>query len=265
MMQSDQERDGPQGDGTMARQYGFQQLLVTGNPKVAKGQKYGYFTAILHLAPANLSGYEVCRGRSAGCTAACLNTAGRGGIFKAGQQTNSIQEARIARTKLFFERPAAFATLLEREIRAHIARCERLGMRPAVRLNGTSDLAWEGLPLIGGKTVFEAFPDVQFYDYTKISGRALRYAQGRMPGNYHVTFSRSESNWAQCERVLAAGGNVAAVFARSSGLPSEYAGYPVINGDETDLRFTDPRGCIVGLLAKGRGRGDESGFVVSLN
>ena len=84
-------------------------LLTSGNQKILKGEKMGYITKGIHLAPANLAGYEVCQWRSKGCTAACLNTAGRG-------QMNSVQQSRIAKTKLFFERKAEFMTKLCKEI-----------------------------------------------------------------------------------------------------------------------------------------------------
>lgn len=242
--------------------YGFQALTTPDgyNPKLKKGRAQGYASLILHLAPANLSGYNVCRSASDGCRAACLNTAGRGGILKLGETTNAIQLARIARTRLFFENRPAFAGLLRKEIEAHIRRATRRGLIPVVRLNGTSDLDWERIKLFDGLTVLETFPQIQFYDYTKIPGRALSYANGSMPANYHLTFSRSESNEWDVRTVLEHGGNMAVVFAK--GLPTHFMGVPVISGDHDDLRFLDPQGVIVGLTAKGRGKNDLSGFVV---
>jgi hypothetical protein len=243
------------------RTYGFTSLTTPDgyNPKTKKGRARGYASLVLHLAPARLSGYNVCYWASKGCTAGCLNTAGRGGIIRAGQTTNNIQDARIKRTRLFFQDRPAFARLLLSEIRAHIRRAARKGLTPVVRLNGTSDLPWERVKL-AGRTVLEHFPDVQFYDYSKSPERVAAYAAGRMPSNYHLPFSRAEHNDREARAVLATGGNVAVVFSKH--LPAEWAGAPVVNGDADDLRFLDPAGCVVGLKAKGKAKHDLSGFVV---
>lgn len=230
------------------------------SPKLNKGRARNVASAVLHLAPAGLSGHNVCRWASDGCRAACLNTAGRGGIVPRAGGLNSIQKARIARTRWFFsDRPAFLAQLLG-EIERHVRRARRQGMTPAVRLNGTSDIPWERVRLADGRTVLDCFPDVQFYDYTKSVARALAHTAGQLPANYHLTFSRSEVNDLDVRAVLAAGGNVAAVFARE--LPATWAGVPVVNGDKDDLRFMDPAGVVVGLKAKGHARGEASGFVI---
>ena len=116
-------------------------LLSTANPKIQKGTKQGYLSFILHLAPADLSGKETCPKRTVGCTAACLNTAGRGGMFKKGENTNMIQKARIRKTKYFFEDRDAFMLDLAYDIQKAIRFAERKGLTPVFRLNGTSDLA----------------------------------------------------------------------------------------------------------------------------
>lgn len=222
------------------------ELLTTSNTKVIKGQGRGYMTFILHLAPADSSGREVCPKRSAGCTAACLNTAGRG-------QMHKVQEGRLRKTRWYHEDRAGFMAQLVWDIRAGIRKADREDVTPVFRLNGTSDIPWERVR-VGGENVLEMFPGVQFYDYTKILGRKVgRYA------NYHLTFSRSESNDRDVARAIQQGMNVAVVFDQ---LPETYLGLPVVSGDEDDLRFLDPRGVIVGLKAKGRGRRDASGFVV---
>lgn len=246
----------------MQAEHGFSSLLTPDgySPKLNKGRARGYASAVLHLAPAALSGRNVCRWSSAGCRAGCLNTAGRGGIFQAGETSNSIQRARIARTRWFFEDRPAFLAQLLGEIETHVRRARAHGMVPAVRPNGTSDIPWESVRLSDGRTILDSFQDVQFYDYTKSPGRALAHAAGLLPGNYHLTFSRSEVNDNDVRRVLEAGGSVAAVFAKH--LPAEWAGAPVVNGDQDDLRFLDPAGCVVGLKAKGRAKRDTSGFVV---
>jgi hypothetical protein len=223
-------------------------LLSTGNPKLMKGEKLGYLSFVLHLAPADLSGKEVCPKRTAGCTTACLNTAGRGGMFKKGETTNVIQQARIRKTKLFFENRAQFLADLEADIRLGIKQAEKKNMIPCFRLNGTSDLAWEKYGII------EKFPEVQFYDYTKVRNRKVSHLK-----NYHLTFSKADGNDMDVRLVASAGMNVAAVFKE---IPSTYIGRPVINGDDTDLRFLDPKGVIVGLKAKGKAKKDTTGFVI---
>ena len=233
-------------------------LLSTGNPKVLKGMAQGYNTYILHLAPANVSGYETCAKRTAGCTAACLNTAGRGGMFKRGESTNVIQEARKRKTRMFFENRGAFMLQLYLDIKKAIKQSEKLGLIPVFRLNGTSDLAWEKYEVQDGKNIFQMFPDVQFYDYTKILGRKVK----NIP-NYHLTFSAADGNDADVYRAIAEGLNVATVFGikKTEPMPETYNGRPVFNGDDSDLRFLDPRGVIVCLYSKGQAKKDTSGFV----
>lgn len=242
----------------------MRKLLTYGNLKTELGESIGVLTAILHLAPANLSGYEVCQGRTRGCTAVCLNSAGHGGIgaeFDARGQlvrTNAVQEARIWRTRLLMEQPTVFHAALRKEITAHVRKAAKLGMRAAVRLNGTSDLPVESWGIMA------EFPSVTFYDYTKRADRMEAYLRGEMPSNYSLTFSRAETLKSKLDsmRVLEMGGNVAVVFGGKA-LPAAWNGYRVIDGTLTDARFTDPRNVIVGLLAKGKARRDRtSGFVV---
>ncbi len=229
-------------------------LLSTANPKIQKGAKLGYLSFILHLAPATLSGKETCPKRTAGCTAACLNTAGRGGMFKKGEYTNMIQKARIRKTQLFFEDRDTFMEQLEQDINKGIRQAARLGLTPVFRLNGTSDLAWEKYTLKGSdRNVFEMFDTVQFYDYTKVLGRKVSQYK-----NYHLTFSAADGNDVEVARAIEQGMNVAMVFDK---LPAEYMGREVFNADDTDLRFLDPKGVIAGLKAKGRAKKDTSGFV----
>ncbi len=230
-------------------------LLTVGNPKLLKGQKQGYLSSVLHFAPADLSGKEVCPKRTAGCTAACLNLAGRGGIFKKGESTNVIQQARIRKTKMFFENRSVFLSALLKDIVKTIKYAEKKGLIPVFRLNGTSDLSWEKYEILEGRNIFQMFPQVQFYDYTKVLGRKV----GDIP-NYHLTFSNADGNINDVLAAKQAGLNIAVVFKKE--LPKTYLGLPVINGDETDLRFLDPKGVIVGLKAKGKAKKDTSGFVV---
>jgi len=229
-------------------------LLTLGNPKAAKGEARGYLTAVLHLAPANVAGYgTVCARATPGCMAACLNTAGRGGIIATGATTNAIQEARRRRTAFYKLDRQGFEEALARDIIQAERLAERRGLTLVMRVNGTSDL-----PLLA-HAMAERSPRVQFYDYTKLPQPWLRERH-----NYHLTFSRSESNADDCVRALRAGTSVAVVFSTRRGqpLPAAYAGRPVVDGDVSDLRFLDPRGVIVGLRAKGRARKDTSGFVI---
>jgi hypothetical protein len=201
-----------------------------------------------------LSGKNTCPKATAGCKAACLNTAGRGGIFKKGESTNIIQQARIRKTKQFFENRETFLQELVIEIGKTIKKAEKQGLIPVFRLNGTSDLSWEKYEVISGKNIFQMFPEVQFYDYTKVLGRKVSHIP-----NYHLTFSKADGNDMDVRLAASNGMNVAAVFHK---LPEKYIGRPVINGDETDLRFLDPKGVIVGLKAKGKAKKDTTGFVV---
>ncbi len=222
-------------------------LLSTANPKIQKGSKLGYLSFILHLAPADLSGRETCPKRTAGCTSACLNTAGRGGMFKRGETTNAIQRARIRKTQYFFQDREGFLEDLRSDIRKGIKQAARVGLTPVFRLNGTSDLSWEKYG------IFEEFPQVQFYDYTKVLGRKISHLK-----NYHLTFSAADGNDQDVAKAVALGMNVAAVF---DSLPEVYMGRAVINADDHDLRFLDPTGVVAGLKAKGKAKKDTSGFV----
>ena len=220
-------------------------LLSTANPKIQKGTKMGYLSFILHLAPSTLSGRNTCPKATAGCIAACLNTAGRGGMFKRGENTNVIQKARIRKTVQYFEQRDEFLADLEADIRKAIKFAEKQGLIPVFRLNGTSDLSVEKWGII------EKFPTVQFYDYTKVLGRKVAH----LP-NYHLTFSKADGNDADVAEALMQGMSVVAVYDKiPEGVPS---------ADETDLRFLDPKGIMLGLKAKGRAKKDYSGFVIRL-
>jgi len=220
-------------------------LLSTANPKIQKGTKMGYLSFILHLAPSTLSGKNTCPKATPGCIAACLNTAGRGGMFKKGENTNMIQKARIRKTVMYFEQRDEFLATLEADIRKAIRFAESKGLIPVFRLNGTSDLSVEKWGII------EKFPTTQFYDYTKVLGRKV----GHLP-NYHLTFSKADGNDSDVAEALLQGMSVVAVYdAIPAGVPS---------ADETDLRFLDPKGIMLGLKAKGRAKKDYSGFVIRL-
>jgi hypothetical protein len=209
-------------------------------------------TYILHLAPADVSGYNTCPKATAGCKAACLNTAGRGGMFKRGESTNVIQEARKRKTRFFFEDRENFLATLKDDIRKAIRQSEKKGLVPVFRLNGTSDISWEKYGVI------QEFPNVQFYDYTKILGRKVNGL-----ANYHLTFSAADGNDLDVLRAIKEGYNIATVFGikKTLPMPETYNGVSVFNGDDSDLRFLDPKGVVVGLYAKGKAKKDTSGFV----
>jgi hypothetical protein len=226
-------------------------LLSTGNPKLMKGEKQGYLSFVLHLAPSWLSGHNTCPMASAGCAAACLNTAGRGGMYKRGETTNAIQVARIRKTRWYFDSRDTFMAQLVKDITLAIKQAAKKNMTPVFRLNGTSDIRWETVAVGGYDNIMHMFPAVQFYDYTALPNRR------NIPINYHLTFSRKENN----EHLVPADLNVAVVFTT---LPDTYLGRTVVNGDDTDLRFLDPQGVVVGLKAKGKAKKDTSGFVVTV-
>jgi len=236
-------------------------LLSTGNPKTLKGTGQGYNTYILHLAPATLSGYNTCPKATAGCASACLNTAGRGGMFKKGETTNTIQQARIRKTQMFYEERAAFMEWLVKDIELAVKQSKRLGLKPVFRLNGTSDISWEKYPVIRNgfqyNNIFAAFTELTFYDYTKILGRKI------VNSNYHLTFSAADGNDADVYKAIQQGYNIATVFGikKTEPMPETYNGLPVYNGDDSDLRFLDPKGVVVGLYAKGKAKKDVTGFV----
>jgi hypothetical protein len=238
-------------------------LTVGHDAKTIKGEKKGYLTGILYLAPASLGGPNLCAYSTPGCRAGCLYTAGRGIMAP-------VQAARLRRTTLFHADRDAFMAMLVTDIQALIRAAKRRGMKPAVRLNGTSDLPWENIRLDHeGRRVpslIEMFPRVQFYDYTKNPVRAAAGIgrAGRLPRNYSLTFSRSETE--ENERAVLAllhnGANVAVVFPTKEAFPATWHGYKVFDGDRSDLRFLDPPGShVIGLRAKGKARQDTSGFV----
>jgi hypothetical protein len=249
----------------------YQLLNIDSNAKTIKGQSRGYMTAVLYLAPSDTSGVNLCPlAKLARCEASCLNTAGRGGMSPGNAQfysnghklpDNAVQRARLRRTKLFNEQRDVFTSQLFNELQAFIRKAGRKGLTPVVRLNGTSDIRWEDIPVLTAKNIFTLFPEIQFYDYTKIPNR--RHALGI--ANYHLTFSFSNApDFAPIVvKALQTYGdavNFAAVF--GSEIPDTFLGRRVVNGDESDLRFADESGVVVSLTAKGRARKDFDGFIV---
>jgi hypothetical protein len=229
---------------------------ISADAKTSKGEKYGFLTGILYLAPAKLSGYQVCpMATMAQCDDACLNSAGRGAF-------NSVQMARIAKTRLFFEDRDYFMQCIVYSIRALIRKASKLDLTTLVRLNGTSDIRWESIAVtidgIEYRNIFEAFPNVQFYDYTKIANRK------DIPPNYDLTFSYSGviGYQSQVQKAIQSGLRVAVVFRSIDIIPSKFLGLRVVPGDNSDIRHLDPQGSIVALYAKGKAKKDTTGFIV---
>ena len=233
-------------------------MFTSGNPKTDKNLKIEslkkYWIKRLNLAPASISGFNTCASASEGCRNACLHEAGNP-VFMP-QKTLG----RVNRTLLYFKDRARFLSMITKEIRNHEKNCKKHNLKPVIRLNTTSDIMWEN------HKIFELFPNVQFYDYTKHFKRMIKFLRGELPKNYHLTFSRNEANDKETMEVLRHGGNVAIVFRKN--LPEYYQGYKVISGDDHDLRFLDDKNVIVGLKEKltlnknGKLERDQSGFVV---
>lgn len=228
------------------------------NAKTIKGDKVSsYVTAILYLAPADLSGFgNVCpTAILAGCKDGCLNLAGMG-IY------SNVQKARINKTIRWFQNRDKFLQDLFLDISRFVVKCEKHDRLPAVRLNGTSDIQFENYPVNGFKNIFEAFPNVQFYDYTKIAKRAYKV----LPENYHLTLSYSQASPVYAKSVIKAHNETGislAIVVRSKAIAQDSIALPNhISGDETDLRFLDKSNSIVVLYAKGKAKKDESGFVI---
>lgn len=237
-----------------------QLLSISADAKTIKGQKYGFLTGILYLAPSTISGYQTCpMAKLAGCEKACLYSAGRGAF-------NNVQQARIAKTKRFFENRQAFMMDLVYSIETLKRKAAKAGLTPLVRLNGTSDIQWEKVRFqsyadsVETVTIFDLFPDVQFYDYTKIANRSA------LPANYDLTFSYSGIDsyapYVAKARANASLSRIAVVFDKVENIPSEFMGRKVVSGDNSDIRHLDDIGAVVALYAKGQAKKDTSGFVV---
>jgi hypothetical protein len=235
------------------------------NPKVAKNaEENGVLTFPLHLAPADMSGYNTCAAASAGCKAACLNTAGNP-AYMVGKMA-----ARTAKTIMYFENRPLFVAILIKEVVAARNKAVKQNMAMAIRFNATSDIKIEkvklnhvGLDLTIIELLHSAAPLAKFYDYAKEHKRT----RDTLPAYYSLTYSLSEANEVSSGKVLARGDNLAVVFDTKRGqpLPAMYTiggvTKPVIDGELTDYRPDDVQGCIVGLRAKGDAKGDTSGFV----
>jgi hypothetical protein len=215
---------------------------VSMTTKHQKSIDYGELTYSLYLAPANTSGYEVCPGRTAECTRLCLNESGMNTMTQT-TRGDVINDSRITKTKLFFEHRDFFMKWLIFEIKSAQAKANRMGYKFSVRLNNTSDISPRAFA-IDGKNILEIFPDVQFYEYTKVPARVELM---KMHKNYDVTFSYTGYNLDTCHEMLSNKIRVAVVFKK---VPDTFMGYPVINGDDYDMRYKDDQAVIVGLKYK---------------
>lgn len=230
-------------------------LISSGNTN-AKTVKNESETYILYLSPYNLNdtGKNICPFATKGCSDACLNSAGRG-------KFSNVQLARRRKTNLFFSDRKLFLQQLVDDLTKINKKAIKENKLIYIRLNGTSDIDFNQLLLRYFGISFVSFGSLRFYDYTKDKNKALRYPGYSEYDVYRVTYSRKETDTdLDIKLLLSTGVNVAAVFANE--LPDTYLGYPVINGDLTDLRFNDPAGVIVGLKAKGKAKKDCSGFVI---
>lgn len=238
-------------------------IFSVDNAKASKAVALGYLDAIHYMAPADLAGVgNLCPDATSGCTNICLGEhAGHAGIIPAGSTTNNVRDSRKAKAQRFMRDRDAYLMDMVKSICKVSIQAANLSLTPVIRPNGSTDIPFERIRITfpGGQkqsSLMSVFPHLQFMDYTK----SIRRLRGILPANYHLTFSRSETNEAECLEALRLGFNVAAVFRT---LPSTYLGVPVIDGDAHDLRFLDPKGVVVGLTPKGRkAKADTSGFVI---
>lgn len=234
-------------------------LLSAGNnAKTVKGDGTEYVTAIMYMTPWKTLGRNLCPSAElAGCLVPCLNVAGRGAM-------HAVQRGRKRKAEWFVSDRDGFLVQLVKDLGGFVRWAEKKGIKPCVRLNGTTDVRWEMFAVtrdgVDYSSVFEAFPEVQFYDYTKIANRNVHNIH-----NYSLTFSYSEANPAYAKQVQIAkdkGLNIAVVFRSADVIPDYFLGLPTIDGDKDDLRFLDMTQTVVALYAKGKAKHDTSGFVV---
>lgn len=223
-------------------------LLSDGNAKMDKNTAQGWLTWSLQLAPGRMSGREVCPSRGS-CYATCLFLSGRGAMA-------STAQARVRRTKMYYEKPQAFAQLLSWDIGNLVKRADYVDLRPSVRLNAFSDIAWEH----AAPELFDEHKDVQFYDYTKRADRFERWLDGRLPDNYHLAFSSSErAKVPDMLKYREKGGQLVVVV--RDRLPPWIKKKWVVDGDEHDLLFMHPKGSVLTLTPKGPAVRNRTEFI----
>lgn len=242
-------------------------IFSVDNPKAVKAKGYGYLNAIHYMAPAGVGGTKnLCPDATPGCKALCLGwESGQAGMVANDSVINPVRQSRIDKANRFMRERMAYMADVVEAIEAVLRKAKREGLVPCIRMNGSTDVGWHMVKCLrNGKqyeSVMHAFPEVQFVDYTKSYRRMIDWCHGKLPKNYHLTFSRSELNTLECLEVLMLGGTVAAVFGHA--LPEKWREFPVIDGDKHDLRHLDPKGVVVGLSPKGRkAKADTSGFVI---
>jgi hypothetical protein len=256
----------------------FKRFLSIDSPKAIKAAGFGFLNGINYGAPHKLAGVgNMCAHASAGCIKLCLGVeSGQAAMHKPGE-LNSVLKSRIAKTEYFMTDRSGFMVEFSYHAAKLIRSAQDSGLGSCIRPNGSWDQRFEGIPVPVDSTLAERlsgilrrpiaagryknlmalFSEAQWVDYTKNPYRFNK----PLPPNYHLTFSLSETNESTARAILASGFNVAAVF--SDGLPDTYLGRPVHNGDSHDLRFLDPKGCVIGLSPKGRAaKRDQSGFVI---
>lgn len=258
----------------------FPRFFSMDNPKAVKARGYGYLNAINYMAPASSGGVgNLCPHASPGCIALCLGReSGQAAMVSRATGTNNVRDSRERKARYFMTERASYMAEMMSAIAAAARAAKRARLKLAVRPNGSSDIAYEGLRVAidasfakelsrvsglkvvaGNHTIFSAFPSVQFLDYTK---NWIRFSRP-LPANYDLTFSLSEGNLDKALPLLAQGHNVAAIFAGTAEeRPAVFHGFAVIDGDKHDLRFLDPKGKVVGLTPKGmKAKRDTSGMV----
>lgn len=228
------------------KKHGLPKYLLGSSLKTEKSLGIGVLAKVLFFTPG-----VFCSHATQGCLAACLgHSSGR-------MQMPTHALARDRRTALYVEKRQLFLQMLTVELSRMEEEARRLGLVPAVRLNGSSDLPWEQLH----PELFKEFPDIHFFDYTKVPARMIRFLKDpTWPRNYHLTFSAQPHNHEEARSILEHGGTVAVVFWPE--VPQSHWGKPVIDGDKHDARFLDQAGTIVGLKAKGQAKHDQTGFTV---
>jgi len=251
-------------------------LSVSSDPKTIKSLIDGVLTGVMYGMPANGSGeWNDCPFASLGCEMACLNTSGHGGIGLDQDNLNPVQIARLKRSAFFHTRRSEFWTMLIRDIDRLIRKAKKLGLKAAVRLNGTTDTKWESQPVVidGVKiaeNIMALYPDVIFYDYTKWP--YAKRPNETLPVNYHLTFSRSETNQDQIAENIYHGRNATVVVDikssdKTTAIPITWREIPTFDADRSDFRPNDPIGRVLILRyksAKASSLADAlaSGFVV---
>jgi len=238
----------------------YKLLGVGNNAKTVKGDGSEYLTAILYMTPFKVMVdgklFNSCAmAEIAKCFEPCLNTAGRG-------QMNNVQSARQRKAEWFYRDRPGFMRQVVTDATKFMTYCGKRDLQPVIRLNGTTDIRWELIPVerdgVSYPNIFLAFPEIQWYDYTKISNRKVSHIK-----NYHLTWSYSGANSAYADKLrdaLSQGMSVAVVF-RTKYQRGTWRGINVLDGDKDDLRFLDPQSSIVALYAKGKAKNDTSGFV----